>query len=340
MRIAELQKKMSLGGIDAVVLCDIFNIKAFTGVEPDDAILVVKKAPNNPVLYTDFRYAVAAKRLCPWLEVEDVERFSVKNVRKVAYESAIRHDRYLEIAKCCCKAEFCLADEMVGRLRAKKNDFEIEGISRAAKINDKVWSYSLPRFKPGMTEREMARIIKTAMVKFGDGEAFETIVCVGENAAECHHVPDDTCWNGSAALLIDMGVKVDGFCSDMTRTIPPKRKSALFKRVYELVKRAQQTAIDALKPGMTGVELDAIARKIIADGGFGNAFGHSLGHGVGYEVHEKPTASAKSKCIFEPGMIVTIEPGVYLEGNFGVRIEDLVLVTENGNKVLSKTPKM
>ena len=340
MRINELQKMMSKRRLDAVALCDKFNIKALTGVEFDAAVLIVERAPKKPVLYTDFRYIPAARRLCPFLDVKEMSEFTAHKAGKVAYESKVSHRKYLDFKLRFYQAKFCEADEILNSLRAKKTDVEIEGVANAAKINDKVWAYSFPRFKPGMTERDMARVIKSAMIKYGDGEAFETIVCVGANAAECHHMPDDTLWNGREALLVDMGVKVNGFCSDMTRTIPPKRKSALYRRVYELVKRAQQAAVDALKPGMTGVEIDAVARNIITQGGFGDAFGHALGHGVGYEVHEAPIASKKSKCVFEPGMIVTIEPGIYLEGNLGVRIEDLVLVTEDGNKVLSKSPKM
>jgi Xaa-Pro aminopeptidase len=194
-------------------------------------------------------------------------------------------------------------------------------------------------FRAGMTEREMAGIIRSMMFERGDGEAFDTIVCVGANAAECHHVPDGTVWNGRDGVLVDMGVKLGGYCSDMTRNIPPKRRSALYRKVHALVMKANRAAIAAVRPGVTGKALDKVARDVIRAGGFGKCFGHSLGHGVGLEIHEAPYASKKSDWTLKPGMFVTIEPGIYLEGNLGVRIEDLVLVTETGCEVLTENAK-
>jgi Xaa-Pro aminopeptidase len=186
-----------------------------------------------------------------------------------------------------------------------------------------------------MTEREMARAIRRRMIDLGDGEAFDTIVCVGANAAECHHVPDETVWNGRESVLIDMGVKLDGWCSDLTRNIVPPRPSARYREIYSTVERANRAAIAAVRPGLTCGELDETARRIIADAGFGEFFGHSLGHGVGLAIHEAPSARKGDETVLKPGMLVTIEPGIYLEGELGVRIEDLVLVTETGCEVLS-----
>jgi Xaa-Pro dipeptidase len=186
-----------------------------------------------------------------------------------------------------------------------------------------------------MTERQMAAAIKHLMIERGDGEAFETIVCVGANAAECHHVPDGTVWNGREPVLVDMGVKLDGFCSDLTRNLVPKPVRALYRKVYALVEEANRAAISAVRPWVAVADLDRVARGIIRKGGFGKCFGHALGHGVGYEIHEAPAVSGRDKTVLKPGMVVTIEPGIYLEGNLGVRIEDLVLVTEDGCEVLS-----
>ena len=211
---------------------------------------------------------------------------------------------------------------------------DIERLRAAERLACEIWRDASKRFRAGMTEREMARTIQRMMVERGDGEAFETIVCIGANAAECHHVPDDTVWNGRESVLVDMGVRLGGVASDLTRNLIP-RPSRLYRQVYDLVLEANLAAIAAAKPGITGRELDRVARKVLERGGFGKAFGHSLGHGVGYDIHEAPFASKKSKSVLKPGMTVTIEPGVYLEGNLGVRIEDLVLITETGCEVLS-----
>jgi Xaa-Pro aminopeptidase len=188
----------------------------------------------------------------------------------------------------------------------------------------------------------MQRIIRAWMNALGDGEAFETIVCVGANAAECHHVPDDTVWRKGEPLLVDMGVKLDGYCSDMTRCVRSTEagiKGVKYNEIHDLVLLANRTAVAAVKPGITGRELDAIARKVISRAGFGKYFGHALGHGVGLDVHELPVASKRSDTVLKPGMIVTVEPGIYIEGEIGVRIEDLVLVTADGCEVLSSSPR-
>ena len=227
-------------------------------------------------------------------------------------------------------------------LRAVKTISEIAKIAEAEALNDHIWGQALKEFRPGMTEKDMQRIIRAWMNALGDGEAFETIVCVGANAAECHHVPDDTVWRKGEPLLVDMGVKLDGYCSDMTRCVrsdEPGIRGSKYNEVYDLVLSANQAAIAAVKPGITGRQLDSIARKVISKAGFGKCFGHALGHGVGLDIHEHPVASKRSDTVFKPGMLVTIEPGVYIEGELGVRIEDLVLVTKDGCEVLSSSAK-
>ena len=237
------------------------------------------------------------------------------------------------------RAKFEDVTRDLAKRRSVKTPGEIEKMRAAVRLNDEIWRDASRKFRSGMTERQMACIIRSMMFERGEGEAFETIVCVGANAAECHHVPDDTVWNGRDPVLVDMGVKLDGYCSDMTRNLLPRRPSSLYRKVYDLVLKANLAAIAAVKPGITGKALDKVARDVIRKGGFGKCFGHSLGHGVGLEVHEAPNASKKSDWVLKPGMFVTIEPGIYLEGNLGVRIEDLVLVTATGCEVLTTSGK-
>ena len=336
-----LEKK----GLDSAVVFSQYNVRALTGVDCDNACLLVSR--EKILFYTDFRYVPAVERLAPYLTIADIAKLSGKKplsvsgvkFAKIGYEASMPHSRYLRLEKIFPKAELVDIEGELTALRAVKTDDEIAAIKAAAQLNDKIWAEASAQFVSGMTERDMARIIKHLMIEYGDGEAFETIVCIGENAAECHHVPDDTPWDGRKPILVDMGVKLGGYASDMTRNIVGPRPSKLYKKVYNLVREANERAIAAAKSGITAAKLDAVARNFLTKNSFGKAFGHSLGHGVGLEIHEAPAVSKKSKTVLKPGMVITIEPGVYLPGNLGVRVEDLVLITENGCEVLSASKK-
>ena len=348
MRIKELERLVCRRRLDRILVAGEANIRAFTGIACDNAVLAVRRLSGCAVkrfcavLYTDFRYVPMVHRVAPKLKCRDIGKLGNEErrsgVRRVGYESTISHAQFLEWRKKFPKTTFVDVSKDLAAIRAVKTPEEIAGLRAAEKLNCEIWEAAQAKFRAGMTERQMARIIQKMMIDRGEGEAFATIVCVGKNAAECHHEPDDTVWNGREPVLVDMGVKLNGFCSDLTRNLVPK-PSKLYRQVYSLVLQANQAAIAAAKPGMTGKKLDKVARDVIRKGGFGRCFGHSLGHGVGYEIHESPYASKRSDSVLKPGMTVTIEPGIYLEGNLGVRIEDLVLVTENGCEVLSKCKK-
>ena len=364
MRTEELERLAKRRKLDLVLVADQANIRAFTGINCDNAVLKVSKFLGCKVsefrveLFTDFRYIPMVHRVAPKLTCRDIRqlgrRHSCRRMSgRIGYESSISHARFLEWQKKFPKAKFVDISKDLAAIRAVKTPDEIAALRAAEKLNCEIWEAARGRFKAGMTERQMARIIQRLMIERGEGEAFATIVCIGKNAAECHHEPDDTVWNGREPVLVDMGVKLGGVCSDLTRNLVPgfldcsrissvsrtARPSRLYKRVYQLVLEANLAAIAAAKPGMTGRALDKVARDVIKKGGFGKCFGHSLGHGVGYEIHEAPCASKKGKMALKPGMLVTIEPGIYLEDNLGVRIEDLVLITETGCEVLSNCEK-
>lgn len=344
-RLAAFAAKVEGRGLDAAVVFGQSNIRCLTGVDCDNACLLV--GGGKVVFYTDFRYAPAARRTAPWLKVDDIKKLGGKSplklgsmkLVKIGYESSITCARMQILKKVFPKARFTDILDDVTDLRAVKTKDELDAIRAAERLNDEIWAKARAAFRPGMTERDMARVIKHMMIDLGEGEAFETIVCVGRNAAECHHVPDDTVWNGREPVLVDMGVRLGGYCSDMTRNIVPERPSPLYKKVYALVLEANMRTIAAARPGMTSGDLDKVARSFLEKNGFGKAFGHSLGHGVGVDIHEKPAAAKGRKTVLKPGMTVTIEPGVYLEGNLGVRIEDLVVITEDGCEVLSSSGK-
>ena len=349
MRTDELEKIAKRRKLDLALIADQANIRALTGINCDNAVLRVSKFQGSKVsrfqveLFTDFRYVPMVHRVAPNLKCRDLKRFTGEKrnpfrFRRVGYESSISHARFLEWQKKFPKVKFIDISKDLAAIRAVKIPDEIVALRAAEKLNCEIWETARGKFKAGMTERQMARIIQKLMIEKGEGEAFDTIVCVGKNAAECHHEPDDTVWNGCEPVLVDMGVKLNGVCSDLTRNhfnTEAQRHRGLYGKVYDLVLQANLAAIAAAKPGMTGKALDKVARDVIKKGGFGKCFGHSLGHGVGYEIHEAPYASKKGDMVLKPGMLVTIEPGIYLEDNLGVRIEDLILITETGCEVLS-----
>ena len=343
MRTEELAKISRRRKLDILLVRDQANVRALTGINCDNAVVKVEKVERVEI-YTDFRYVPMVHRVAPKLKCRDIRQLGAgkgaSRPRRIGYESSISHAQYLAWQKKFPKATFVDITKELAAIRAVKTPAEIAGLRAAEKLNCDIWNAARQQFRAGMTEREMARIIQKMMIERGEGEAFDTIVCVGKNAAECHHEPDDTVWNGREPVLVDMGVKLNGFCSDLTRNhfnTEAQRHRGLYGKVYDLVLKANEAAIAAAKPGMTGKQLDKVARDIIRKGGFGKCFGHSLGHGVGYEIHEAPYASKKGEMVLKPGMLVTIEPGIYLEDNLGVRIEDLVLITETGCEVLSTT---
>ena len=377
-RLESLVRCAARRRLDAVLLFGEANIRAVTDVVCDNGCLVV--SPHAPPTFiTDFRYVPMVHRVAPWLKTVQLRRgqeFAAaakaalpRGIRRLGYEGSVPASRYRSLQKAFRRAELVDVAEDVLALRAVKTLPEIAKITRAVALNDEIWSLSRKEIRSGMTEKDIQRVIRGFMNALGDGEAFETIVCAGANAAECHHVPDDTVWRRGEPLLVDMGVKLDGVCSDMTRCIGLKiedlrlknedcarasskirrgkkiinHQSSIFNqeysKVYSIVLEANRAAIAAARPGMTCGALDKVARDVIRKAGYGKAFGHSLGHGVGYEIHEEPTARAKSKTVLEPGMFVTIEPGIYLEGKLGVRIEDLVLITPDGCEVVTRSPK-
>ncbi len=345
-RLEALARRAARRRLDAVLLFGEANVRAVTDVVCDNGCLVV--SPHAaPIFITDFRYVPMAHRVAPWLKTVQLKRGQAfadavktilpRGIRRLGYEGSVPASRYRSLMKAFRRTELVDVAEDVLALRAVKTLSEIAKITQAVALNDEIWSLARKEMRPGMTEKDIQRIIRGFMNALGDGEAFETIVCAGVNAAECHHVPDETVWRRGEPLLVDMGVKLGGVCSDMTRCV--RGRDAEYRDIYSIVLEANRAAIAAARPGMTCGTLDKVARDIIRKAGYGKAFGHSLGHGVGYEIHEEPTARAKSKTVLEPGMFVTIEPGIYLEKKLGVRIEDLVLITPDGCQVITRSPK-
>lgn len=220
-----------------------------------------------------------------------------------------------------------------------KNEQEIESISKAAALGDHCFSYILDFIKPGMSEKQVAAEIERFLYANGaEGLAFDTICVSGENSNQPHGVPSDKLIEKGDFLTLDFGAVIDGYCGDMTRTIAIGFATPEMRKIYDIVLEAQLAAIDFIKAGVRCFDADKVARDIITNAGYGEYYPHGLGHGVGTLVHEAPTLNAKSEEILEKDMVITIEPGIYIPDKFGVRIEDLAIVTDFGiiNKVESK----
>jgi Xaa-Pro aminopeptidase len=213
-------------------------------------------------------------------------------------------------------------------------------LQKAIDASDSAMEAVCPNIKAGMTEKEVAWLMEKAMRDSGaDGLSFDTIVAAGPNGAMAHHEPSDRPIQAGEPIVIDMGAIADGYCSDITRTVVVGEPDETFNKIYDIVLGAQLTAINTVKAGMTGEDCDGLSRMVISEAGYGDNFGHSLGHGVGLKVHERPGVGPRSTDALEPNMVFTVEPGIYLPGWGGVRIEDIVVLEDSGAKVLSKASK-
>lgn len=226
---------------------------------------------------------------------------------------------------------------MAAKMREVKDALEIEAIQASADLISKVLDDVVPELKPGMTEKEVAWKIEVLVREANaDGLAFPTIVASGPNAALPHAVPTDRELRPGEPIIFDMGAKLNGYCSDMTRTVFLEEPDDFFKKIYRTVREAQLTALKAIRPGIQSDQPDAAAREVIAQAGFGDYFGHSLGHGVGLATHEGPRLSPLRPAALKQGMVVTVEPGIYIPGKGGVRLEEMVAIEEEGPRILTK----
>jgi Xaa-Pro aminopeptidase len=231
------------------------------------------------------------------------------------------------------------AGGLVERLRRVKDEQELSAIEAAAGLADEVWRWTVERGLAGRSEREVALAAEARIRELGAEPSFPAIVAAGPNGALPHAEPGAREIGAAELVVFDMGAKLDGYCSDGTRTYATGEPGERAREVYEVVLEAQAAALEAVAAGVSGEAVDGVARGRIEEAGHGDRFGHGLGHGVGLEVHEAPRLSQRSEDVLAPGEVVTVEPGVYLPGELGVRIEDLVVVTEEGHRNLSGLPK-
>jgi Xaa-Pro aminopeptidase len=353
-RVAEL---IANEGLDQLLVGDLVtpsetgreagaNLRWLTGFTGTSGLVLI--GASEQLFFTDFRYTErAAREVTPDFERIVIERGLIPDSAKrlhgrVGYDDA--HTSVKNLAKLEELApdgvELVVASGLVEGLRRHKDDAELEAIAEAARITDEVYEWLFAQDLVGKTEREVMLTAHQRMLELGaEDPSFPAIVAAGENSALPHHESSDRVIGEGEFLLIDMGAIVDGYCSDCTRTVAIGEPDDDAREVYEVVRSAQASALDAIHAGVSGPEADAVARDEIISAGYGEEFGHGLGHGVGIDVHEAPRLSKRSDDTLEPGDVVTVEPGIYLPGRFGVRIEDLVTVTDNGARNLSSVPK-
>ncbi len=323
----------------------------FTGYLADSGVLVVTK--NKAVFYTDFRYIEEAKAKINDCEALKSNNFYLQineflkglNIAKVYTEPGrITISQFSSLRKALDKkivvSKDKRAEAFINSLRALKSKEEQRNIIRAQLLTDKTFDYIIDKIIPGKTEKEIMLDMEYYIRKLGsEGVSFDFIVVSGKNTSLPHGKPTDKKIEKGDFVTMDFGAVVNGLHSDMTRTVAVGYASKEMKAVYETVLEAQKAAIDILKPGLNCNAADKTARDIIEKAGYAGCFGHALGHSLGYEIHESPTLSPKCTDILKPGNAVTVEPGIYIENKFGVRIEDTVFITENGITDITKSPK-
>jgi Xaa-Pro aminopeptidase len=334
-------------GVDAVLLTRVVSVRYLTGFTGSNGQLLA--TPGGGVFLTDSRYDEQSRHQVPDLRRVIYARDFVASLQeacraeaigRLGFEaSGVPYGTWKELDQAGF-AELVPLKEDVERLRWAKDPEEIELIERAQEVTDHAFQRLTEKLAPGMTEREAAFQLDLAMREGGaERVAFDSIVAFGENAAEPHHHPTDRPLEKGDLVKLDFGSVVEGYHSDMTRTAAFGEPHAELREVYELVLRAQLAGIDAVRAGVAGGEADEAARAVIREAGHGERFGHSLGHGVGLEIHEGPTLRDGGEDILPEGAVVTVEPGVYLPGTGGVRIEDMVVVTTDGCRPLPRTTK-
>lgn len=346
--IAKIQKAMEALQLPALLLTEEADRRYASGFNAEGAVLIT---PEKAWLITDSRYIEAAGEAVKDAEVlmsssrdpqsEILRRLLRENgVSAVGVqEESLSYAAYNRLQK-KLEAEFLPAQKLTLSLRQIKEPWEVESIISAQRIAERALDTVLGILKEGITERQAAAELEYQMAKNGsEGLAFDTICIFGENTSRPHGVPTDRRLKSGDFITMDFGCKANGYCSDMTRTVAFGKAGDEMREIYELVLRAQLAAIATAKAGISGKEMDAAARSIIEDAGYGEYFGHGLGHSVGLFIHEGPNASPREERILPAGAVITCEPGIYLPGRFGVRIEDMLLLTEDGNENLTRAPK-
>lgn len=347
--LEKMQSILADGAVDALLLTSQVNRMYAARYDVHEGVAVIGR--EKCWYFTDSRYIEVAQENLPGFVVEEINRekpysqrinaaLAELEAKKLAIEEDyLTHGEYLMYAE-RLHAELVPFQKKISGFRAVKEEWEIERMLHAQEITDKAFADMLKVIKVGMTEKELAAELIYSLYKHGaESLAFAPIVVSGPNTSKPHGVPGDRKIQYGDFITMDFGAKVDGYCADMTRTVALGFVSDEMSKVYETVLRAQEKAIAMTRAGVTGQEVDGTARKIIADAGYGPYFGHGYGHSLGIEVHESPSCNPSNDQPMPAGVVCSAEPGIYLPGRFGVRIEDVVILEEGGCRDITKSPK-
>ncbi len=345
-RLERMRQKMHEEKIDAYVIIRPENGRYLSGFSGGEATLYI--TAEKAFLLTDFRYIEQAKGEAPKFEIiktgqdhfESLAEIG-RQAQRVGFEGDfVTYVNFGKLKDGFPQAELLSLPNLVSHLRSVKDQTEIDMIRQAVKIADDAFANVLTTIEIGQTEADIGLDLEYSMRQAGaSGGSFEFIVASGVRSALPHGTASSKKIRMGEFLTMDFGALYQGYCSDITRTVFLGEPEDKHREVYEVVLAAQRAGIAAVAPGRTGKEVDAVARKIIEDAGYGDYFGHGLGHSVGLAIHEGPNLNMREERVLEPGMVITVEPGIYIPDWGGVRIEDIVLVTENGCEVLTQAPK-
>ena len=348
-------------GVDALLVRDTSNvhwISAIDGVFDEERAHALLVLANGTALHTDSRYANAVRtavngRVCG-IEVND-DRVSHAafardaladraggsdgpDAATLGFEDTITYAEYQKMLETFEGKPLVATSDLVLGLRAVKDAGEIARMKAAQAVTDAAFTHIIGFMRPGMTEREVQLELEDFMVRHGgEGLAFRSIVAAGANGADPHAVPGSTRLEAGQCVVMDFGARAFGYCSDMTRTVFLGEPTGCMREAWEVLRNANEQVEAALKPGMTGAEAHQLAEQVLEQGGFGGRMGHGLGHGVGLDVHELPVLSPRNEKPLEPGNVVTVEPGIYLPGEFGMRLEDFGVITAEGYDVFTQS---
>ncbi|PKQ19959.1 MAG: Xaa-Pro dipeptidase [Actinobacteria bacterium HGW-Actinobacteria-6] len=352
-RLAALRKRLSDDGIQAVLLTGVSNMRYLTGFDDvfdpmiNAACLVTSEFAR---FYTDHRYSEAAEQAAegtPWsvripaesLYIDACAELHEDGISELGLEASVPYGRFKFISEQFVGGVRVL-DHLVEDLRQVKESHELDRVEAAARLTDRAFDHILGFVGPGKSEREIALELEFFMRTNGsDDVAFDPIVASGPNSARPHASVSDRIMGDGEFLKLDFGARIDGYCSDMTRTMVIGKASDRHREIYSAVLAANRAGVAAVRAGVPCKDVDAAARRVLEDLGFAEYFTHGLGHGVGLDIHEMPTLGRRSHDSLRVGSVVTIEPGVYMPGFGGVRIEDLLAVEEAGGRVLSASPR-
>lgn len=346
--IKQISEKLADYGLDAMLITSESGERYAIGFLGEGMLLITKDGAHYS---TDGRYIEAAEARVTGAEISltsaqaghlELARAYIEahNLHNVGFESGAvtvdDHRRYSQALPCILTPAQSLVDD----LRAAKDEEELDAMRRAQAITDEAFKAILDFIKPGMTEREIAaRLVYEMMRRGADKVSFDPIVAAGANGSMPHAVPGDQKVECGMFITMDFGCKVDGYCSDMTRTVALGHPTEEMERIYNAVLEAQKAGINAARAGVPGKEVDAAARRVIQEAGYGAYFTHGFGHSLGIDIHESPNANAREDRELPVGAVISAEPGIYIPGKFGVRIEDVLILKEGGCEDITRSPK-